>query len=317
MPNFHEIHHVRFDNLITFQSSPGRTSPPGRRNRTQGITMKLSPSTRLRTHAMAAVTTLALALTTGQVAASGYPVGTPTPVPAGFSCRDFDTAHILRELTVSPLPDGPAMHGDGTLELATIYYNTTNGPILDWYQYSTGQSIHHVIIQGQNGGFAYSYDPIVDTDRNLHGDLVQPDPLVKPAYEPLRSATFCYSLPQQNFNGCTLGYWKQSQHFDSWPADIAPSHSLRNHFGPNAYADTLLNALDYKGGAGVEGAKRLLQKQAVAALLNASSSQVDYRLSRSEVQQFVTFALNSNDRDVMLGLAATLDAYNNQGCPLN
>ena len=98
------------------------------------------------------------------------------------------------------------------------------------------------VIQGQNGGFAYSYDPIVDTDRNLHGDLVQPDPLVKPAYEPLRSATFCYSLPQQNFNGCTLGYWKQSQHFDSWPADIAPSHSLRNHFGPNAYADTLLNA---------------------------------------------------------------------------
>jgi len=35
------------------------------------------------------------------------------------------------------------------------------------------------------------------------------------------------------------------------------------------------------------------------------------------VIQQVTFALNTGDREVMLSLATTLDAYNNQGCPLN
>lgn len=269
-------------------------------------------------HALAvAAATFLLAAISGDAAATGYPIGTPTPVPQGFSCRDFDTANILRELTVAPLPDGPVGHTDGTLALATVYYQSTDGWVLDWYQGSVGQSIHHVIIQGQNGGYAYSYDPVVDTDRNLHGAVVQADPLAKPQYEGLNSATFCYSLPQVNYNGCTLGYWKQSQHFDSWPTGIDGYQNLQTHFGPNAYNDTLLNALNYKGGAGLDGAKRLLLKQAVAALLNADSGQVDYRLTRTEVQQYTSFALNSNDRDVILALASTLDAYNNQGCPLN
>lgn len=265
----------------------------------------------------AAAATLLIAATSGDAFASGYPIGTPTPVPQGFSCRDFDTANILRELTVAPLPEGPVGHTDGTLALATVHYLSTEGWVLDWYQDSIGQSIHHVIVEGRSGSYAYSYDPVVDTDRNLHGSVVQPDPLAKPQYEPLGSATFCYSLPQANYNGCTLGYWKQSQHFDRWPTGIDGNQNLQNHFGPNAYADTLLNALNYKGGSGLDGAKRLLLKQAVAGLLNASSGQVDYRLTRAELIQYVTFALNSNDRDVILALASTLDAYNNQGCPLN
>jgi hypothetical protein len=271
----------------------------------------------VRPLAAAAAAAVFLTAVFSDASATGFPIGVPTPVPQGFSCRDFDTANILRELTVAPLPEGPVGHTDGTLGLATVYYLSTDGWVLDWYQATTGQSIHHVIIQGQNGGYAYSYDPVVDTDRNLHGATVQPDPLSKPQYETLNSATFCYSLPQANYNGCTLGYWKQSQHFDKWPAGIDGNQNQQNYFGPNAYADTLLNALNYKGGAGVDGAKRLLLKQAVAALLNASSGSVDYRLSRTEVIEYVTFALNSNDRDVILALASTLDAYNNQGCPLN
>jgi hypothetical protein len=260
---------------------------------------------------------LALGAIVGDAAATGYPAGLPTPVPAGFSCRDFDTANILSELTVAPLPEGPVGHSDGTLSLATVYYASTDGWVLDWYQGSLGQSIHHVIIQGDTGGYAYSYEPVVDHDRNLHGALLQPDPAYKPQWESLRSATFCYSLPQPNYNGCTLGYWKQDQHFDSWPADIAPTHNQRTYFGNGAFNESLLAALNYKGGGGVDGAKRILLKQAAAALLNAGSGQVDYRLSRADTLQYVGFALNSGDRDVILALASTLDAYNNQGCPLN
>ena len=40
-------------------------------------------------------------------------------------------------------------------------------------------------------------------------------------------------------------------------------------------------------------------------------------LTAAQVIQQVTFALDSGDRDVMISLSATLDAYNNQGCPLN
>ncbi len=269
------------------------------------------------TSAIAAATTLSLGLACGQASATGYPIGTPTPVESAFSCRDFDSAGLLRELTVTPLPEGPRAQSDGTLSLATVYYPTTDGWVLDWYQGSTGQDIHHVIVQGADGGHAYSYAPPVTSDRNLHGDAVLADGATKPLYEPLRSATFCYSLPNTGTEGCTLGYWKVWQHHDSWPASLLPGQNLQSVFGPDAYADTLLVALDYKGGPGIDGGKRLLLKQAVAALLNATSPSVAYPQSQAEVIAEVRFALASGDRGLMLALASTLDAYNNLGCPLN
>lgn len=269
------------------------------------------------TAALAAATTLLLGFGCGQASATGYPIGIPTPVESAFSCRDFDSAGLLREFTVTPLPEGPRAQSDGTLSLATVYYETTDGWVLDWYQNSTGHDIHHVIIQAADGGHAYSYAPPVTSDRNLHGDAVLADGAIKPLYEPLRSATFCYSLPHTGTEGCTLGYWKVLQHHDSWPAGLLPGQSLQTVFGPNAYADTLLVALDYKGGPGVDGGKRLLLKQAVAALLNATSASVAYPQTRTQVIEEVRFALASGDRGLMLSLASTLDAYNNLGCPLN
>jgi hypothetical protein len=271
----------------------------------------------LRRHGLGMIAAAILTVASGHASATGYPIGTPTPVPAGYSCQDFDTANILEELSIAPLPDGPYGHNDGTLDLSTVYYQSTEGWVLDWYQNSTGQSIHHVVIQGQEDGYAYSYDPPVTSDRNLHGDLVDLGPLVKPQYESLRSATFCYSLPSNQFDGCTLGYWKVRQHHDSWPAGFATWSNQRIHFGAGAFDDSLLNALDYKGGSGIDGGKRILLKQAVAALLNSASNGVNYPLSQIQVREYVVFALGSNDRDVMLALAGTLDAYNNQGCPLN
>jgi hypothetical protein len=54
----------------------------------------------------------------------------------------------------------------------------------------------------------------------------------------------------------------------------------------------------------------------VAALLNASSPDVDYALSAEQVIAQVNAAIGAGNRDGMLMLAAQLDKYNNYGCPL-
>ena len=68
---------------------------------------------------------------------------------------------------------------------------------------------------------------------------------------------------------------------------------------------------------GTDGAKRILLKQAVAALLGATSPDVDYPITAATVTSQVAAALASNDRQIMLPLSTTRDAYSNQGCPLN
>ena len=271
----------------------------------------------LRHVAGALLVTLAAA---GTASATGYPIGGKTPVDPSFSCRDFDTAGLLSELTINPLPDGPAYRSDGTLGVVTVHYESTEGWVLDWYQdpATFAQSIHHVLVSGDNGSFAYSYDPPVTEDRNLSGaGATALMTFTTPKFEPLDKATFCYSTPRPGVEGCTLGYWKVPQHHDSWPWPYTTLSGLQATFGANAFNETFLAALNYKGGAGVDGGKRILLKQAVASLLNSASGGVEFPLTTAEVIGMTTFALNSGDRDVMLSLAATLDAYNNQGCPLN
>lgn len=247
-----------------------------------------------------------------------------TPIDPGLSCKDFDSAGILDELLVSPLPDDVTAHTDGVLSVATISFESTSGWLLYWEQLSTGQSIHHVSISGNGAGVLYSYDPPVTHDEGLHlpaaPALLQSytTTTTTPAYPRIASARFCYSTPDETgFEGCTLGYWKVKQHHDSWPAPYNTGSNLQVSFGPNAFNASFLNALNYKGGPGIDGAKRILLKQAVAALLGATSPDVDYPVSASTVTTQVAAALASNDRDIMLSLSITLDAYNNQGCPLN
>jgi hypothetical protein len=121
--------------------------------------------------------------------------------------------------------------------------------------------------------------------------------------------------------GCTPGYWKN--HTGSWPpTGYAIGQTVASVF-PNASAwpdlggATLLEALDFGGGAGAEGAAQILLRAAVAALLNASHPNVEYLFPETWVLTQVDSALGSGDRDTMLVLANTLDAANNQGCPLN
>jgi hypothetical protein len=121
--------------------------------------------------------------------------------------------------------------------------------------------------------------------------------------------------------GCTPGYWKN--HTDSWPpTGYSPSQKVKTVFASaTAYAplgnSTLLQALSFDGGSGVEGAAEILLRAAVAALMNASHPDVSYPRTAIDVIVSTNAALDAHDRDTMLVLAAALDADNNLGCPLH
>jgi hypothetical protein len=124
--------------------------------------------------------------------------------------------------------------------------------------------------------------------------------------------------------GCTPGYWKQEQHFDSWvgyvpgyPGDTPEPSLFSDAFGmvieimwkdpekkgkPESTGNpTLLQALEANGGGINE-----LARHAAAALLSLENPDVDYPLSWLEILD----AVESGD-------AGTLVEANELGCPLN
>jgi len=135
--------------------------------------------------------------------------------------------------------------------------------------------------------------------------------------------------------GCTPGYWKQPQHFGSWtnpPYDpfTTQLQDVFNFSGVNGQIggladDLMLDALSYPGGTGKLGAAQILLRAAVAAVLNASHSGVQYAFTEAQVIALVDAQLAGGSRETMLALATDLDQANNgvfndngatESCPL-
>jgi hypothetical protein len=112
--------------------------------------------------------------------------------------------------------------------------------------------------------------------------------------------------------GCTPGYWKQDQHFDSWET-YRTTDEFALVFGvvPTKFAagSTLLEAL-WLGGGG----ERALARHAVAALLNAARADYTFPYTESEIVAGVQSAFASGDYETFKD---ALDRANNTGCPLN
>ncbi|HET9225067.1 MAG TPA: hypothetical protein VFR31_00250 [Thermoanaerobaculia bacterium] len=127
--------------------------------------------------------------------------------------------------------------------------------------------------------------------------------------------------PVEENAGCTPGYWKN--HTDSWAdTGYSPGQTTGSVFSgasafPSLAAQSLLTSLQGGGGSGAIGGARILLRAAVAALLNAAHSGVDYPRTTAEILTDVNAALGSNNRNTMIVLAAELDSDNNLGCPLN
>lgn len=125
-----------------------------------------------------------------------------------------------------------------------------------------------------------------------------------------RRVTFTNTQAPTGTQGCTPGYWKQDQHFDSWNAPYDPTDDFDATFGVNFFNPdiSLLDALNLNGGA---AGKNQLARAAVAALLNAAEG--FYPMSAAQVIAAVQGATPATYESVK----NTLDTNNNLGCLLN
>ena len=130
-----------------------------------------------------------------------------------------------------------------------------------------------------------------------------------PTTTPTTTTTTTTTTPPGN-EGCTPGFWKN--HTDAWEG-FSPNQTVVSVFGdaPSSVANlTLLQGLQL-GGGGVNA----LTRQAIAALLGAASSNVDYPLTVQEVIDMVNAAFASGDAATIESLKDTLDEFNNFGAP--
>ncbi len=118
--------------------------------------------------------------------------------------------------------------------------------------------------------------------------------------------------------GCTPGFWKQEQHFQYWPV---PQDSLVTDYYDVACladeigSDTLLDALNYQGGKGLEGKAQILLRAAVASLLNGMT--MDHQPPQTNIQHVngaIAHACETGNTGLMEYWAEDFDAKNNQGC---
>ena len=113
----------------------------------------------------------------------------------------------------------------------------------------------------------------------------------------------------------TPGYWKN--HPASWPTSYSTDMMLGTVFTstPLELSGTyLLDALNFEGHKGAQGAQQILARAAVAALLNAAtfgSGVEGYPFSEQEVISLTHGAFNPGNRDKMISLAEEFDIYNN------
>lgn len=118
--------------------------------------------------------------------------------------------------------------------------------------------------------------------------------------------------------GCTPGFWKN--HPAAWQGH-ATDDLVADVFAEAASYDvgdaTLMEALRFRGGGGVEGGARIMLRAAVAGLLNASSDEVMYPVTLADLIDEVNLALASGSRNQMIGLGSEIDVDNNLGCPTN
>jgi len=111
--------------------------------------------------------------------------------------------------------------------------------------------------------------------------------------------------------GCTPGYWKQDQHFDSWPAPYTPDMLFSDVFEDAFPGMTLLDVASTMGG-GLDA----LGRHAVAALLNSASDGVDYDLTTQEVIDMFNDVYPGME-DEYEALKNIFENYNEQNCPLD
>jgi hypothetical protein len=118
--------------------------------------------------------------------------------------------------------------------------------------------------------------------------------------------------PGSGTQGCTPGYWKQSQHFSSWTNPYAPSTLFDSAFARTVFPGKNLLDVLKTGGGGLNA----LGRQAVAALLNSVSNNVDYLYSSTQVISALQAAVDNGGAQIIESQKNAFEAENQRGCPL-
>lgn len=114
--------------------------------------------------------------------------------------------------------------------------------------------------------------------------------------------------------GCTPGYWKAEQHFDSW-VGYSPDQLFSSVFEDAFPGLTLLDVLSQPASTGGHNALNNLGRHTVAALLSTSSPDVDYAYTDPQtVIDLFNGVFPGGDYE---GLKNIFAAFNNRDCPLN
>lgn len=158
---------------------------------------------------------------------------------------------------------------------------------------------------------------IVSTVTNMVGDCFaatrtwRAEDQCQNASECSQTVTYCIEPPPTGLCPFTLGYWKN--HLMAWPDVYTPDQTLDSVFDnlpAEAEQRTFLQALQGHGAPNVH--VRNLLKQAVAALLNAASSDtIQYPLTVAEVVEQVNAALDGGSKSELTMLSEYLDRANN------
>jgi hypothetical protein len=133
-----------------------------------------------------------------------------------------------------------------------------------------------------------------------------PTPTPDPTPDPTPTPT---PTPPEGGQGCTPGYWRQSQHFDSWPAPYTPTMQFSAVFD-DAFPGMTLGEVVATGGGGLQA----LGRHTVAALLNSASADVDYNLSTADVIAAFNAVYPDGDYEA---LKNRFEGFNELGCSLN
>jgi len=126
-----------------------------------------------------------------------------------------------------------------------------------------------------------------------------------------KSIDFGFCVREGGDEGCTPGYWKQEQHFDSWPAPYTPDMLFSDVF-EDAFPGLTLVDVAANGGGGLDA----LGRHTVAALLNGASDGVNYEFTDEEVIQMFNDLFPGTEEEYE-ALKDTFEYNNELGCPLN
>jgi hypothetical protein len=117
--------------------------------------------------------------------------------------------------------------------------------------------------------------------------------------------------PPPGGQGCTPGYWRQDQHFDSWTG-YTPGQQFSSVFA-NAFPGKTLLEVVWMGGGGLKA----LGRHTVAALLNSSSAGVNYDLTTQQVIDLFNAAYTSGNASLIEETKNQFAFLNEQGCTIN